>query len=120
MSTKKESVCCQENDFVQTKFSLDESCITQTPGFRDVCCNRYVLETALVVFLQHHGPMNDEPLNEEDYFVLHVSVHEHSLHIIFCCILSFTAPIGSWLTDNGQGGFMEGLFAGQYHPALSR
>ena len=43
-------MCCQEMDRVRDKMEeaeMDEnSCITQHPGFNNVCLDRWVLETA--------------------------------------------------------------------------
>ena len=42
----------------------DQKCITESLRFKNVCCDLDVIRTAMHTFLEFHGPINDEPLNE--------------------------------------------------------
>ena len=70
MPTVKESACCKEMARVVEKMDSfdgdDLDCITMHPGFRTVCLDKYVLETAYYQYRQQYGEdaRNDATDNE--------------------------------------------------------
>jgi len=68
MDREVECVCCKEIIQIQTanqKVAEAEntqfSCITDNPGFKAVCLNRWVLEAAWYQFRQQYGTNNNIP-----------------------------------------------------------
>ena len=62
MASELECCCCHEVEVVKEKievFSEEENttinCITDHPGFKTVCLDRYVLETAYLNYRQQYG-----------------------------------------------------------------
>ena len=56
MPTATECVCCIEIDEVSNKMSAEGiSCITFHPGFKSVCLDIWVLQTAFYSFHQKYG-----------------------------------------------------------------
>lgn len=58
MRTIRESLCCKEVQRVMEKvdeYPEELDCITAHPGFRSVCLDRYVLETAYFQYVQQYG-----------------------------------------------------------------
>ena len=55
MPTLKESICCQEIAVLREKMTGHSECITQHPGFRTVCLDIWVLQTAYFQYRQEHG-----------------------------------------------------------------
>ncbi|XP_052277756.1 P2X purinoceptor 7-like [Dreissena polymorpha] len=67
MDSEVESVCCREVENVDMKrdsFSSESQealqCITEHPGFRTVCLDQYVLETAYYQYVQQYGQMHHQ------------------------------------------------------------
>lgn len=62
MDREEECVCCREvpqivdkNQTVCQTENVDVSCITDNPGFKVVCLNRWVLEAAWFQYQQQYG-----------------------------------------------------------------
>ena len=64
MATETESHCCSEIGEISSKIEQYNkegtttnhvTCITDHPGFRTVCLDRYVLETAYFQYRQQYG-----------------------------------------------------------------
>lgn len=96
-STKeRECVCCREiPQFVQrlqqwqSEGGEEIKCITQHPGFRDVCLNQWVLEAASLL------PVQARPQNQPWRATTSTSTHVCKLLYIFSVIL-----ISSWLNES--------------------
>ena len=70
MPTVKESVCCKEIGRVVEKMDSyegadDLDCITMHPGFRTVCLDLYVLETAYYQYRQQYADAKDDATDNE-------------------------------------------------------
>lgn len=62
MEQEEESSCCQEAQAImnciaeyEAETDQDLRCITQHPGFRTVCLDQYVLQTAYLQYRQQFG-----------------------------------------------------------------
>ena len=68
-----ECVCCQEireirekNKKVSEVENLQISCITDNPGFKAVCLNRWVLEASWFQYRQQYGAGNNIPEHKKN------------------------------------------------------
>ena len=69
MHTVQESICCKEIQQIVDK--MDEypeelDCIMAQPGFRSVCLDRFVLETAYYQFVQQYGGRARQDASEDE------------------------------------------------------
>ena len=68
MLTARESICCQEVAQVKhitDTFVLDLDCIVEHPGFKSVCLDRWVLDTAYMQFKQQYGGRAQEGIENK-------------------------------------------------------
>lgn len=73
MDREVECVCCQEireirekNKKVSEVENLQISCITDNPGFKAVCLNRWVLEASWFQYRQQYGAGNNIPEHKKN------------------------------------------------------
>ena len=73
MDHEVECVCCQEireirekNKKVSEVENLQISCITDNPGFKAVCLNRWVLEASWFQYRQQYGAGNNIPEHKKN------------------------------------------------------
>ena len=66
MEAVEEYRCCQERDVLMAKIEEYSAqteqechCIVQHPGFRSVCLDQYVLDTAYLQYRQEHGALHN-------------------------------------------------------------
>ncbi|XP_022101364.1 P2X purinoceptor 7-like [Acanthaster planci] len=70
MPSVRESKCCKEIDAVlrmTESFVLDLDCITEHPGFRTVCLDRWVLDTAYYQYRQQYGGQAHQGSENQKY-----------------------------------------------------
>ncbi len=70
MPSVRESKCCKEIGVVfklMESFVLDVDCITDHPGFRNVCLDRWVLDTAYNQYKQQYGEQAQEGSENQKY-----------------------------------------------------
>lgn len=73
MDREVECLCChevnkirQKNQIVSEEENLTINCITDNPGFKAVCLNRWVLEAAWFQFQQQYGSDNNIPQHKRN------------------------------------------------------
>ena len=92
MATEKECRCCLENDNVRAvvedideedlESSQDITCVTQHPGFKAICLNRYSLDMSYYAYKQHYGSVN-APRNRKYRYIAYRCFESQYHRVLF-------------------------------------